>query len=806
MTPRDTCPGPAFAPEAGRGRVPADAPRETSEVEGWRILGPGGGGCVHCLAVNPLRPETMLLSCDMTNGFITRDEGRSWREFNLKSRIYSYAFDPNDADVIYAGSSGLFRSEDHGRTWTLLFPAPEALRGEKRLGDEANHFFISDDNWPGGPVTAIRPHPRYGDTLYICVKKVGLRFLGGELKAEEAAAAQAGTLLYASRDSGRTWGRTACLEGVEILFFHIDPDLPRRAHVFTERGLFRLDLEDRSLSAIGLPAAEIRGASCGFDPDTGKTVVFLSGVSERAGVWVSDDWGATWRGELSGLTPGTESPSRRAQGGARRRPSFSGISACARDARTAYLIVERFPAGDGKSEYGIMKSVDLGRTWDWVVRMDDLHDPVNREPGWAERDYGGRWGDVPLGGDEHTQITPKGRFAWDVLASPDDPEVCYTADFSTVYRTGDGGLSWSQLVTRLHADGSASSRGLDLLGVYGIFHDPFEARHIAAAHADVGVFHSFDGGSTWHHALAGVPRAWINSCYWMLFDPKVPGRAWSLWSGLHVVPRMLNFVNGQCGGKFEGGVCSSNDSGLGWSVSSQGIPARATPTHIVMDPDSSPGRRTLYTAVFEHGVYKSIDDGRTWEPKNKGLAAENPYAWRLCLLPDGRLFLVVVAGHIPGHEVAGALYESGDNAETWHRVALPALVTDPNDLTFDPLDPDRLYLSCWPHVVDGEELGGGLYASDDGGASWRTLLDPSLHVFSATVDEANPATVYAATFDAAAYRSDDRGATWRRLSGYDFCWGHRVVPDRHDPGSVYICTYGSSIWHGPAIPESVTGE
>ena len=61
MTPRDTCPGPAFAPEAGRGRVPADAPRETSEVEGWRILGPGGGGCVHCLAVNPLRPETMLL-------------------------------------------------------------------------------------------------------------------------------------------------------------------------------------------------------------------------------------------------------------------------------------------------------------------------------------------------------------------------------------------------------------------------------------------------------------------------------------------------------------------------------------------------------------------------------------------------------------------------------------------------------------------------------------------------------------------------------------------------------------------------
>ena len=135
--------------------------------DGWLLLGPGGGGCVHSLTINPHRPDTMVVSCDMTGGYITHAGGLSWREFNLKSRQYAYAFDPINPEVLYVGTSGLFRSEDNGATWQLVFPDPQHVTGETRLGDEAAHEFISSDNWPGGTIHAILIDPQQPEHIFI---------------------------------------------------------------------------------------------------------------------------------------------------------------------------------------------------------------------------------------------------------------------------------------------------------------------------------------------------------------------------------------------------------------------------------------------------------------------------------------------------------------------------------------------------------------------------------------------------------------------------------------------------------------
>ncbi len=58
--------------------------------------------------------------------------------------------------------------------------------------------------------------------------------------------------------------------------------------------------------------------------------------------------------------------------------------------------------------------------------------------------------------------------------------------------------------------------------------------------------------------------------------------------------------------------------------------------------------------------------------------------------------------------------------------------------------------------------------------------------------------LYLSTFDAALYRSIDRGRTWKQLEGFDFQWGYRPVPDPHHPGMLYLTTFGSSVWYGPA--------
>lgn len=770
-----------------------------SPKDGWVILGPGGGGCVHTLTVSPHRPETMVVSCDMTAGYITHDGGKSWREFNLKSRQYAYAFDPIDPDTLYVGTTGLFCSIDNGDTWRLIFPNPNAVTGETRLNDEANHAFISTDNWPGKSIHAILIDPLKTDHLIIAIKKEGPRFPADDFYARK----KQGLFLFASQDSGHRWQRLAELAEAEdiylLTFDQASPIGARTLYAFTDKGISRVTAKG-NLETVRLPdpIVILRHASCGINPATGNTVIYLSAVVRQAEgqyactIWKSTDFAKTWQKLSRGLE--TCSPSD--------PPVFSQVSACASDSRRVWLIAEKFPeidsSGSRVERHGILRSDDEGETWVWVVKMDDDHDPDNREFGWAERDYGANWGDLKGDG----QISPKGRFAWDVVASPVNPEICYTMDFSTIYRTGNAGDTWEQLVTKIYPDGSVSSRGIDVLSCYGLHFDPFDQEHLVVPLADAGIFHSLDGGRTWCHSLTGVPRSWINTCYWVVFDPQNKGRAWGAWSGLHDVPRIKSFQE-KYFEIYEGGICRTDDSLQTWHPCAIGLPQHALCTHIILDPSSPVRQRTLYTAVFNSGVYKSIDDGRTWEAKNIGLDPRNPFAWRLALLPNGTLYLVVVKNQVKGREFPGAVYKSMDGAETWKLLPLPEGVDFPNDLTFDPSG--RLYLACWPHTEDGLNRGGGAYASDDGGQTWLSVFDPQAHTYTVTVDPIHSDTLYATTFNCGVYHSEDRGKNWKRLKGFNFMWACYPIPDPHHLGMLYIATFGSSLWYGPAegVPDAV---
>src|SRR5258708_37366965 len=101
----------------------------------------------------------------------------------------------------------------------------------------------------------------------------------------------------------------------------------------------------------------------------------------------------------------------------------------------------------------------------------------------------------------------------------------------------------------------------------------------------------------------GVPREWLNTTYWVVFDPKVPAN-------------------------YKGGVCRSDDGGRTWTKSNRGMDETAA-THILLDPTSPVDARVLYVAGFGRGVYKSNDGGRSWTLKNQGVTQKEPFAWRL---------------------------------------------------------------------------------------------------------------------------------------------------------------------------------
>ena len=95
--------------------------------------------------ISPHDPNTVLELCDMTGAYISRDGGQSWRMFNLRSRASAFAFDPKDPQVIYAGNIALWKSQDSGKTWSMIFPDPKKNTVECMRDDHAAAILSTDD-------------------------------------------------------------------------------------------------------------------------------------------------------------------------------------------------------------------------------------------------------------------------------------------------------------------------------------------------------------------------------------------------------------------------------------------------------------------------------------------------------------------------------------------------------------------------------------------------------------------------------------------------------------------------------------
>ena len=116
------------------------------------------------------------------------------------------------------------------------------------------------------------------------------------------------------------------------------------------------------------------------------------------------------------------------------------------------------------------------------------------------------------------------------------------------------------------------------------------------------------------------------------------------------------------------------------------------------------GRGTLY-ATGDTGVVKSADDGRTWKP----LAAP----------PGAPLRLPAVDPQNPSRLYAPAydeaIYKSVDGGRGWTRKSKGLLGASVSDVVLDPKQAGTIYV-----------FGTHLYKSTDGGATWTTLLRQSL--------------------------------------------------------------------------------
>jgi len=706
----------------------------------FKVIGPGGGGAMFNPTISPHDLNTVLVSCDMTGSYITHDGGQSWRMFNLRGVVSFFVFDPVDPHVIYARATGLWRSSDDGESWKLVYPAPEKIKSVAMGSDHADEELVSEDD-PMGVITALAVDPQDSKVLY-------------------AAGDKAHSALFVSQDWGKTWTRTEDLTEVPRRIW-IDQKSPRESRTIYLAGPHSVSVRDGSgFHSFPVPnSTTFTDVSAGFT-DGSQQVIY--GVSAR-GAFISKDSGRSWQ---QTSLPGS---------GAKVR----AVATSRRNGRVAYLSYNEL-ALDGTKWIGVAKTENAGESWKLVWKESNTAAP-NIHDAWITPRFGVDWGENPL----------------TLGVADQDPNLAYGTDLGRTMKTSDGGSSWWAVYSRKVPSGEWTTTGLDVTTNYGIHFDPFDKSRQFITYTDIGLFRSEDGGRSWQSSTTGVPLDWRNTTYWIVFDPKVRGRLWSVNSYVHDLPRPKMWRHTDPA-TYKGGVCLSEDGGKTWRKSNGGMDETAA-THILLDPSSPSEARVLYVAGFGRGVYKSTDGGKTWSLKNAGISQKQPFAWRLSLSSDGTLYVVIARrsedGGI-GNANDGALYSSKDGAEHWTPVPLPAGVNGPNAITVDPKSPQRLYLAAWARAAGTHGDGGGIFLSEDAGRTWRLLFDRNRHVYDVTIDPHDSSVLYASGFESSAWRSTDRGAHWSRIPGFNFKWAHRVIPDPSDRNRIYVTTFGGSVWHG----------
>ncbi len=763
--------------------------------DAWEFLGAGGGGAMPFIpAVNPSDPENVFVSCDMTSSFVTYDGGERWRMFNLRGVVKFYAFDRNSPNVIYAGTSNmLFKSTDKGVSWATIYPVPSAIVAIHAQGDHADELVLTRDSMHL-EIKQMAVDPLVPQRLYLLIRRNKVDFWPPN-RGENS---RFYTAVMISEDGGKQWKLLDKLR-FDLDDIFIDPTSPPDNRSIYVSGKHGLGLKENGLwSKVYVPrnSEPFLQFEDGVDTLNNKHIIYaMSGTfpyghqdrSNVSRIFKTENGGRSWEDVGQGLL------NKKLKGYP--DPEFASIAVSYYHPENVYISYSKLHYHKDSIGFGVAKSHDYGLSWElsWNDRLDSRvkHSrgdaSPKRESAWIDERFGPWWGENPLY----------------MKVSDSHPNICYATDWGRIFKTSDGGESWQQVYTNSVSDGFWKSRGIQVTTGYTIAIDPFDSLKMFMAETDIGLMKSLDGGNSWASITKdnGIPFRWNHNTYSIAFDPDIEGKLWAAMSGVHDLPRPKMWRDGDME-SYSGGIVMSENGGDTWNPVSQDIGETAA-TFIILDPNSKPNLRTLYVCGFGKGVYKSTDDGLSWQQKNNGIEGDQPAAFRITRRDDGTLFLVVSRKSEDGSihdDRDGALYRSSNGAESWERMQLPEGVNGPTSLLVDPDDPNRLYLSAWGRYGETEfsaDRGGGIYLSKDDGASWASLFTDDQHIYDLSIDQRN-GVLYATGFNSSAYFSKDKGLSWKRIKGYNFKWGKTVIPDPLTPDKIYIITFGGGVWHGPS--------
>ncbi len=300
-----------------------------------------------------------------------------------------------------------------------------------------------------------------------------------------------------------------------------------------------------------------------------------------------------------------------------------------------------------------------------------------------------------------------------------------------------------------------------------------------------------------------LDSAFLSGYRWRNIGPDRGGRSIAV-SGVRGHPQEAYF------GATGGGLWKTTDGGETWypvtdfQITSASVGAVAVSE---TNPDLvfiGTGETCIRGNILPgDGVYRSRDAGKTW--KHVGFRESHGIS-KIRIHPrDPDIVFVASFGKYSAPSQERGVFKSADGGTTWRRVLFRDDVTGAIDIVIDWNNPDVMYAALWEayrkeYQMSSGGPGSGLFKSTDGGETWKEITrNPGLPRegvigrIGVAVPGAGSDRVYALVEHehGGLFSSDDAGATWtlvndnRAIRQRAFYYTH-IFADPKDADVVYL--------------------
>jgi photosystem II stability/assembly factor-like uncharacterized protein len=403
---------------------------------------------------------------------------------------------------------------------------------------------------------------------------------------------------------------------------------------------------------------------------------------------------------------------------------------------------------------------------------------------------------------------PYGGFIWSLLVIPDDGTIYAGAKDSGVFRSDDGGSSWSQLdkgpieptsviwslivsdnTIYAGSPGGSIFYSQDKGDSWTEMKSKFTAKNIYAlaisgntlyaGTAGDGIFRSQDKGNSWTQINTGLTRNVIHSIAvsgndlyigadGAIFHSEDGGDSWrELSTGLtdQRVLAIAAFESNLYAGTAGFGILRSNDRGQTWAQAKTGLTNQQVRTLVLWG-------QTLYAGAENGGVSLSEDGGMSWVSANTGLPSQSGRSLSINILK-------VIGNSLYAGTARGVFrMELRNNSWTPSNTGL-IMSFQGHEMT-----PQVMSLISMGTTIYAGTFEGGVFRSEDDGKSWKQvntgLTDKkvqALAVMETTTPEppyplpkggrgvvVRGTTLYAGTWEGGVFRSKDKGDSWTQIN------------------------------------------